>query len=296
MLAVGFCGFSQNNIAYMNAAELSPAFEKTPNLSSKSTNFNFSSGLIMVNALVDGELGEFILDTGAPGLIINSKENTETTLLASSVNSSISIGEITVENFEWGGFEKHNVEGYTLDISHMSRGEEASPDGLIGYQILKNNAVLVDFENTEIAVLSKKDLKKKIKSSENVVTIPFVTEGHLPILKLKIDGKTYRFGLDTGAEKNLLNKDLFEKTSPENVKYELMQGLDGGIRKVAIGEVKNLKSKKYEIEKMKFLYSDLSGVTSGEFGYQIDGLLGLPFFQNKTFVIDYRKGQLHIWQ
>ena len=89
---------------------------------------------------------------------------------------------------------------------------------------------------------------------------------------------------------------LFDKTGPKNVQYELMQGLDGGIRKVAIGQLENITSKAYEIDKMDFLFSDMSYVNSGENGYNIDGLLGLPFFQNKTFVIDYRKGELHIWE
>lgn len=295
-MSVWFCGLSQNNIAYLGWEELSASTSTAPESASNATNFTFSEGLILVNAVVDGIPGQFILDTGAPGLVLNSTEKTERSVFASSVNSAIEVGEVKVENFGWGNFEKTDFEAYTLDLSHMARENKANPDGLIGYQILENKAVMVDFENESIAMLSRKDLKKHLKTSKNFVSIPFVTEGHLPILKVKINGKTYRFAIDTGAEKNLLNETLFKKTNPENVKYELMQGLDGGIRKVAIGEVENLKAKKYKIEKMKFLYSDLSGVTSGEFGYQIDGLLGLPFFQNKTFAIDYRKGQLHIWQ
>lgn len=295
LLGICFCGYSQNKIAYLSAAELSTTAEKTPKIHSNSTNFELANGLITVKAQVNGKIGKFILDTGAPGLVLNSNEKTGKIVKASSINSSIEINAVKVENFQWVGFEKKNVDGYALDISHMKRGPK-SPDGLIGYQILKNNAVWVDFQNKEIAVLSKKDLKKKINSSENITTIPFITDGHLPILKLKINSKTYRFALDTGAEQNLLNEALFEITKPKNIKYELMQGLDGGIHKVAVGELVNLKSKNYEIEKMKFLYSDLPGVTSTEFDYQIHGLLGLPFFQNKTFVIDYRNGRLHIWE
>jgi len=250
----------------------------------------------MVNVSVNGESGDYILDTGAPGLVLNSTEETESFVLASSVSSSIKVGEVMVENFQWGNFEQTNVEGYTLDISHMGRADTESPDGLIGYQILKQNSVLVNFENQEVAILSKKDLKSTLKQSDNYITIPFQTEGHLPVIKLKINGKKYRFAIDTGAEKNLMDNKLFDKTTPENVQYELMQGLDGGIRKVAIGQLESITSKAYDIDKMNFLFSDMSYVNSGENGYNIDGLLGLPFFQNKTFVIDYRKGKIHIWE
>ena len=291
-----FCGVSQNNIAYLGTADIFLKKEKTSPTASNTSNFNFSGGLIMVNVSVNGERGDYILDTGAPGLVLNSKVETESFVRASSVSFSIKVGEILVENFQWGNLEKTNVEGYTLDISHMSQPNADSPDGLIGYQILKSSAVLVDFENQEVTMLSKKDLKVKIKSSENVVTIPFETEGHLPVIKLKIAGKKYRFAIDTGAEKNLMDAKLFDKTTPANVTYELMQGLDGGIRKVAIGQLENIASKAYDIDKMNFLFSDMSYVNEGENGYDIDGLLGLPFFQNKTFVIDYRKGEIHVWK
>ena len=276
----------------MGIDKITPTPETTAPTTSNSSNFNLVGGLIMVNATINGEPGAFILDTGAPSLVLNTKEEKSNFVLASSVSSSIKVGETMVENFQWGSYEKTNLAAYTLDISHMNGGGK-SPDGLIGYQVLKNNAVMINFHESEITLLSKKDLKKKIKSSDEVITIPFSTDGHLPIIKLKINNKTYRFGLDTGAEQNLLNKSLFDATNPSNIQYELMQGLDGGIRKVAVGELKNLKSKAYQIDQLKFLYSDFSGITDS---YEIDGLLGLPFFQGKTFVIDYRKNQLHIWK
>ncbi len=291
-----FCGVSQNNIAYLGTADIFSKKEKTSPTASNTSNFNFSGGLIVVNVAVNGESGNYILDTGAPGLVLNSSEEAESFVLASSVSSTIKIGEVMVENFQWGTFKQEKVEGYTLDISHMNKLGGESLDGLIGYQILKQNAVSVDFENQEVAIFSKKDLKSKLKSSENVETIPFIIEGHLPVIKLKINGKKYRFAIDTGAEKNLMNAKLFDKTTPANVTYELMQGLDGGIRKVAVGQLENIASKNYDIDKMNFLFSDMSYVNEGENGYNIDGLLGLPFFQNKTFVIDYRKGELHIWE
>ncbi len=290
------CGFSQNNIAYMGTTEISSSKENTSPTASNISNFTFSGGLIMVNVSVNGESGDYILDTGAPGLVLNSTEETESFVLASSVSSPIKVGEVMVENFQWGNFEQTNVEGYTLDISHMGKANSESPDGLIGYQILKSNSVLVNFENQEVAILSKKDLKSTLKASKGYVTILFETEGHLPVIKLKINGKKYRFAIDTGAEKNLMDDKSFEELNPENVTYELMQGLDGGIRKVANGQLENITSKKYDINKMNFLFSDMSYVNEGENGYNIDGLLGLPFFQNKTFVIDYRKGEIHIWE
>jgi len=235
----------------------------------------------MVNVSVNGESGDYILDTGAPSLVLNSSEETESFVLASSVSSSIKVGEVLVDNFQWGNFEKTNVEGYTLDISHMGRADSESPDGLIGFQILKSNSVLVNFENQEVAILSKKDLKSTLKQSKNFVTIPFETEGHLPVINLKIKGKNYRFAIDTGAEKNLMDDKLFDNTAPENVQYELMQGLDGGIRKVAIGQLKNITSKAYDIDKMDFLFSDMSYVNEGENGYNIDGLLGLIIAKGK---------------
>ena len=295
LLSISFCGYTQNNVAYLGAAELSTLSETASKAASNTTSFELTNGLILVKAKVNGTFGQFVLDTGAPGLILNSNEKNGNVVKASSVSSAIDIREVQVEDFQWGSFKQKNVSGYALDISHMQRGNH-SPDGLIGYQILKNNAVLVDYQNSEIAILSKKDLKNKIKSSDNVLTIPFTTEGHLLILKLKIEDEIYRFALDTGAEQNLMDQKFFEKFNPKNVEYELMQGLDGGIRRVATGELSNLKSKKYQIEKMKFLFGDLSGVTAGEFSYQIDGLLGLPFFQNKNFAIDYRKGRIYIWE
>ena len=92
--------FSQSNIAIFHANKNTVSASSTVGKAVAIAPFEMVNGMAVVKATMDGVIGNFILDTGAPGLVINSTENSSTSsYIATSVGGEVEIGELTVNHF-----------------------------------------------------------------------------------------------------------------------------------------------------------------------------------------------------
>ena len=283
---------SQNELAFRDAPPKAERVETKIKFSPEAIRFKMNGGLMMVDVVVNERSGSFIFDTGASDLVLQTSEKSATNLEANCLNATVPMGHLRVKSFQMGNFRKKHFDGYSLDLTTLSK----KADGLIGFEVMADQAFFVRFSERKIEMLSKKEARKLVKNSPNVVSIPFRKDRHLPVFILKVNGKKLRVALDTGAEKNILDKRFLKKWTPSQMGSELLQGLDGITMKATKGRLNDLQAKKYQPQSMDFLFHDLSEFNDGFFEFRIDGLVGLPFFQGKDFMIDYRNHKIHIWQ
>ena len=59
--------------------------------------FDLQAGLILVEAGLDGEKGLYVIDTGAPGLILNQKPERNENLNGRGITGAMEVEEIRVE-------------------------------------------------------------------------------------------------------------------------------------------------------------------------------------------------------
>ena len=97
-----------------------------PQIAGQKIPFQKKRGLIFVKALLNGEKKNFILDTGAPSLILNSAYTEEGNLSDSldAVGGSVSTRKVQVESFDWAGIRQINFETISMDLSHLERENE----------------------------------------------------------------------------------------------------------------------------------------------------------------------------
>lgn len=262
---------------------------------SLSTSLELFDRMIVIDAKLNGHLGKYILDTGSPILIINQAPQTTSTALSGIAEEGR--GEfLKVKNFQWAGISSKEVDAVAFDMSNLEKALGHKINGLIGQNLFKNYELYLDISNRKIQ-LFKAYRSSLHKSKKFKKKISFSMESHMPIITVKIDGKKYKFGIDTGAEVNILNKKLrnkLKKTSLHNFESSNLHGLGGNSQKVESAELSYFKIKGETFENYKFLFTDLSSFEE-KYGQKLDGILGHPFLIDNILSINYRKQKIYIW-
>ncbi len=288
----------QSDIALLNrkVRDFSEKPEKNAHLPYKTIPFQLVKGKILVAAEIDGNKGFLILDTGAPGIVINKKTSKQQAVQAFSVSREMVVHETTIQHMIWGGFEKTSVKAMALDLSHLEESLQQNILGLIGYEALKDLNLIINFSERQILLSSKKQ-KNFTDSFIPKYQLSFDIENHLPVVTLEVEGKALRFGIDTGSGGNLIDQKWAEKElkayfSKDDT--EQIRGLDQQIDEVQSGYLKLQSKKGNFFAEQKFLTLDLTPLrTSTELS--IDGILGYPFFSSYICHIDFENKRITMW-
>jgi hypothetical protein len=261
-------------------------------------------GLIVVEAEVDGRRGHFLLDSGAPALMLNQREFAanpgETTATAGGmrgVNGSMgSYSYHTTQSFDWAGIRFQNREVPTLDLTSLEqRLKGLKLLGLIGYNLLDQYALTLDYRAAQVQ-LRKPDPAPT--GPAPLLSVPFTLRGHLPILEATAAGQTWQLALDSGAQYNLLDQQYaptFQKTlrKKENV---TLQGADNLSRTVVSGQVPELQvGGKLTFRNQSTVFTDISHLNSKPGQAPVQGLVGYPFLSQYRTTIDFVNKQVRFY-
>ncbi len=286
---------AQNFVSFLDIAT---SWGKTTeiNLVPASTTISFTmlEGMMVVEATVNQQKGNFIIDTGAPTLVLNQQPTVNTQLTGRGISEGLIADEVVVQEFHWSGIRKKNVAAFKVDISHLEKISGQNLAGIIGYDILKEVELLVDY-HTQTVQLSP---VKAPKTKEPLAIIPFTMQAHLPVIKVKIGKKKFRLALDTASESNILDKKILrklDKTLLSNHKIGEIQGVDQQIKEVQVATIHQTAIRELSFDNMAYLFTDLSHLKSDS-GLYIDGLLGYPFFKQGKLSINYQEKKIYVWE
>jgi len=259
------------------------------------SSFELFDRMIVVEAILNGRLGKYILDTGSPMLILNQVPQEKSTSLG-GISDEGDAEFVKVQNFQWAGILNKEIDAVAYDLSQLEKALGYKINGLIGQNIFKNYELFLDVSNRKIQLFKsyRSQLHKRNKHKQK---ISFSNKSHIPIITVKIDGKKYRFGIDTGAEVNVLNKHLkgsFGNDILKNFKSSNLHGLGGVNQEVESAELSNFKIRKKDCENYEFLLTDLTSFEE-KYGQKLDGILGYPFLLNNILSINYQKQKIYIW-
>lgn len=268
--------------------------------------FKVIDQLIIVEVEILEKEGNFIIDTGSETLILNSahfkstrqyrKEGKQTSGVHSDIENVKEkyLDKLSIENFN---IEKLNAD--VIDLSHIEKAKKIEILGIIGYSILKDFEVFIDMHLNQMT-LTKTDkdgerLSQKVYAETINDSIDFKLKKHSIILNAFVGNKKVKFGLDTGAEYNQLNKSL----DSEILDYfypsrELkLTGASGKKMKVMAGKLYRVKlNDSIYFGPMKTVLTDLKKMNSA-FSTNLDGILGFEFFAQKRTIINYKKQKLY---
>ena len=139
-----------------------------------------------------------------------------------------------------------------------------------------------------------KDMASRIKR-QNKYCVDFSKSYNskgLPIIPMTINGEEKFFLLDSGANGNHLNKKYFDTLNVvgSSESHEI-QGHSGS-SKAQLFEG-DICSNGYEFEDVQFYVMDISTFNEHDYGCDIVGILGSPFFNKYKWIIDF--DELVVW-
>lgn len=291
------CSLAQSNIAFLRAPTTpSPLMVYTP-FDAMIAPLDIMNGMPYVNAKLDNKTGWFLLDTGAPMLVLNEQKTAEEgSIPAASFSTNFNLTSTKVKQFGWAGIERKNLDALVLDISHLENSSHKNLIGIIGYEILKDFELFIDYQNDQVLLLQP-GTNHLHKAATPLATLSFELQGHLPVIAVQVGDEVMRFGLDTGAGVNLMDDDCKNTLPPTLVTSlgtEEIRSIDQRSSRVDGILLEEVQVAGLTLDTMKFLFTELTDLEVKS-GIKIDGLLGFPFFEQVKCSIDYANRKLHIW-
>ncbi len=267
--------------------------------------FKLIGHLMVIEAEVYNKKGNFIVDTGSENLLLNKVHFTKHRGRAARSGYAGVNGEVDQVRIRWlkkillNDFSIENIKANSVNLSHIEKSKKMQLYGIIGYKVLKDYEVFIDFYLKQIT-LSKVDKKgnkidqlpylEKITDSLN-----FILKRHTIILKSYVNGSKLNFGLDTGAEINMLHtgvsKKVLEKFTVD--KRILMVGADQRKIEVLAGKLNDVRfSGRIYNKSMRTILTNLRDANVA-YGTRLDGILGYEFMVKRRIILNYKRKRLY---
>lgn len=264
--------------------------------------FTVYNGIIYVQAILNGKEGTFILDSGAPDLILNSdaeniEYNSSYKSEASGVGGKVKkAGSAHIKSFYWNGITLSEGNVLSVSMSHLTKKKIL---GLIGYNVFNDYALTFDYKNHKIfGQLNPSLAQEKELNGELLATISFEMYKHIPVFPMEVNGKMYNMGLDSGAAANVLYEKYVPELKESIIRYKEsdLTGI-GGRTKAKKGRIKRLKVGDVSYEKLGFIFeNDMLNGLNQKSTVKIDGLLGYEFLKQYLTTVDFKAKEVRIYK
>ena len=269
--------------------------------------FKMLGRLMIIEGVADGDKGWYIVDTGAPGLVLNDKyfdghtRNFTGTGMRDINGNMGNLPYKHIKSFEIQGLEFRKMDARVIDLDHLEKHKGLAIAGMIGFEFFKNYEVTFDYENYQIQLirLDKKGnrLGRRL-SPPPTDSLDLKMKGHFPFVSANIQGQNVRFGIDTGAEVNVLGNPLPRRLESYFVPLDTIKvaGFQKQTKRVMRGNLIPLAIGQYDYSNTEFVTYSLAAFNENSSGAALDGLLGQPFLSNYRTAINYKKRRLYLWR
>lgn len=252
------------------------------------------SGIILTSAFLNGKRRQFIIDSGAPGIILNSKYTEKDNTSEEKDFKGIGGGGVSfskmINEFRWKDFKITNRKVSVIDFTHLEAALKEKIYGLIGFKELSLFTFNIDYKAQKINLWKNFNSKQKnVKSS-----MDFILFHHLPVLEFTCGNVPLKFALDTGASNNVVDVSFRKKLKGKykEGKSASVHGANKGSQKVSQIYIDSISSKLITLKKVHAVLHDLSHVKQGS--AEIDGLLGYEFLRKGKFAVSYSASKIYL--
>jgi hypothetical protein len=289
-----------------------PAISFDPIVSSDSSScvipFTRVGNLILIQAKADTATGYFVLDTGAPGLVLNityfRRYPTSNPVESGGVTGAVPMTlQTSIDSFHLGPLHYYHMDADLINLGHIENNKGVKILGLMGMHLFDRFEMIIDYNASVIYLhlIGKKESadyqSPQLHDSTTYTTIPIeIQEGKI-IVYLYLKGKKLKFIIDSGAESNVLDSRLPGKIF-EQVEITRRVTLDGsGVKKVdaLYGALKGLKIGNRDIASLPVLITNLQSMCDA-YNNCIDGMLGFDFLSLHKIGFNFVTRKMYIWK
>lgn len=268
--------------------------------------FTLNGGLIIIQAKINDSIGNFIIDTGAEGLVLNSqhfsgmKDDTRGYYGVTGRGQTLTVSyknKILID-----GLKFDNVNADVVDLSSIELKKGLKVLGLIGYELLKEFEIMFNYRGRFIA-LSRVDNRGNVIDPMPFIldkkdSLAFTMGNFIPVIDVTVNNVRKKFGIDSGAEINLLDlkksKDIMTQFNPMGIIK--LTGSDGKVSEVLAGRMYRVAILEiYRCASMATVLINMDNLNK-IYKSNLDGILGFEFLSPWLFSINYKKQKLYLHQ
>lgn len=264
-----------------------------------------AGNLIIVEARVDSVIGNFVLDTGAPHLVLNATYFRDMPRIANQesggVNGEVANSFVTeVQNFAILDLFYKRLKADVTDLSAIENGRNIKVLGLLGTRLFAKLAITVDIFNNMLYI-HKLDSDGNFNQTELPFSKPFMKTGFklmndVIFLKTSINDNILWMAFDTGAETNLLDYRRSKKIIQnfEVLSASKLTGVGGSKFEIIYAKLDQLTVGDNLFTKNKVVLTSLDNMGRA-YGHSVDGILGYDFFMRGVFTINFVKKEFAMY-
>lgn len=269
-----------------------------------------AGNLIIVKARVDTTEGNFILDTGAPHLVLNITyfRHYQATVEAEAEQTSITgtanaVVRTKVRAFSLGSLQYFGGEADLVDLGHIENSKGLKILGLLGMELFTQCELIIDYEKNLLYLhrVSRKEAStyksEHLGEAADYRTYPIELIKNRIVITTTMEGKKMKFVFDCAAESNVL-----DSRSPDRVMKHVTitrrVTLSGsGNRKVEAlyGSLSNLVMGDLPLGVLPVLITNLERTCFSDVGC-IEGVLGFDFLSGKKIGFNFVNRKMYVWR
>jgi len=254
-------------------------------------------GLPIVTVTIDGQPCNMFFDTGAPGVILNSKyfdHNIEGQVMGSGGQGAVGQGAVSgmhhVKLMDMGGVMLSETDIMTSDLTNLETVGVAV-HGILGQSYYKGFDVMFDFRGNEIVLLSPDTTYQwLLNEGYRCQAVNGVMKGHLLTFECQVGDVPVVLAFDSGAESNLLASDWpqLHPSSVKGIKKDHLIGYGDGRASITKGKTTLILGGR-TFKKLRTAFSDVSHLKESK---GIDGLFGCEVLAKQKLLISYKRQEL----
>lgn len=270
--------------------------------------FRMAGNLILVDVILEGRKSTFIIDSGSPQTILNSKyvNNHPDAKKKFSVGDSQGVsGNISgvnvnkVGNLDFYGTRLIDQNILTMYLGHLEEEINDTIYGLIGYDLLHNFDIVLDYNKSKLVLVNPghfKAYEKKELDGYRKSETKLKMQAHIPVVECRVENYMISLGIDTGAEQNLFDDEWYLKLKSvlKNPEKTSLLGADNKPVEVESGQIASLVIGDEQFQQQETTFSDISHLNEG-YKIHIDGLIGYEVLSRNITVLSYKQKKMFFY-
>jgi hypothetical protein len=286
-----------NLLPGISLGKATPTAKAQPEVSMVCIPMHRYGGLPIVTVTIDGQPCNMFFDSGAPGVILNSKyfdHNINGQVMGNGGHGAVGTGTVNgmhhVKLMDMGGVSLSETDIMTSDLSNLETVGVAV-HGILGQSFYKEFDVLFDFKRGEIVLLNPDSTYQWLMNEGyRCQTVSGVKKGHLLAFECEVGGTPVVLAFDSGAQTNLLASDWPQQhpSSVKGIKNDHLIGYGDGRASITKGKT-TLTLGGRTFKKQQTAFSDVSHLKESK---GIDGLFGCEVLAKQKMLISYKRQEL----
>jgi predicted aspartyl protease len=264
-----------------------------------------AGNLLIVQGKIDTLEGSFVLDTGAPDMVLNAAHFSDVSHLdeqdARGVNGISSTFSTTIDHFSLGiDLHYDRLRAHVLDLSFIEKSKNIKLLGLLGTRIFSKLAITIDVVNNLLYIhkLNKKGLitAEEWQFGDPDIQTELLFVNDAIFINGRINDKSLWFAFDTGAEINMIDLNASKriiKTMMVTGRRHLT-GVGGARNELLYARFDKLNIGGVNFDANHVVISNLRDLTVA-YGRSFDAILGCDFFSRGIFTLNFARKEFKMY-